>query len=69
MIDILNRDTMISFGFETLCIFHWVILSIYDHAIYSHSYSFSGVCNMFFMDKSMSIDHDIGGFETQWLER
>ena len=62
VIDILNRSIIISHGFKP-----WVILSIYDHAIYSHGYSFNGVCNMFFMDKSISIDHDLGGLETQWL--
>ena len=46
-----------------------MILNIYDYEIYDHYNSFNEIWHMTFVAKSMLVDHDMGGWKTQELEK
>ena len=46
-----------------------MIINIYDYGIYGHYNSFNGIWHMSFVAKSVLVDHNIGWWKTQELER
>ena len=48
---------------------HWVTLSIHDQEIYGYNNSLSLISHISFVNKSMSINHDISRFDPQKLKR
>lgn len=67
MIDILNRDTIISYEFKIVCPFGWSYA--YNKKLYDHNNSLSEIWHMSFVTKNMSIDHDVSKSKTQGLKK